>query len=77
MTINKFFPVDADEREAWTQEEQLYWDNERKLMEREMEYDTNYDEDPFLSDGEADADALASVGWGTDEDYGGFDSLDY
>jgi len=26
--------------------------------------------DPFLTDAEADADALASVGWGTDEDYG-------
>ena len=29
--------------------------------------------DPFLHDGEADADALASAGWGTDEDYGCFD----
>ena len=27
-----------------------------------------------MSDGEADADALASAGWGTDEDYGGEDS---
>lgn len=26
--------------------------------------------DPFLSDAEADADALASAGMGTDEDYG-------
>jgi hypothetical protein len=29
--------------------------------------------DPFLTDAEADADALASVGWGTDEDYGAYD----
>jgi hypothetical protein len=29
--------------------------------------------DPFLTDAEADADALASAGWGTDEDYGCFD----
>lgn len=28
-------------------------------------------EDQFNSDAEADADALASAGWGTDEDYGG------
>ena len=28
--------------------------------------------DPFMSDVEADADALASIGWGTDEDYGYF-----
>ena len=26
--------------------------------------------DQFMSDAEADADALASAGWGTDEDYG-------
>jgi hypothetical protein len=30
-------------------------------------------EDQFLSDTEADADVLASIGWGTDEDYGGTD----
>ena len=30
--------------------------------------------DGFNSDAEADADALASAGWGTDEDYGCFDS---
>ena len=29
--------------------------------------------DGFNSDAEADADALASAGFGTDEDYGGFD----
>jgi hypothetical protein len=30
-------------------------------------------EDNFLSDTEADADVLCSIGWGTDEDYGGID----
>lgn len=29
--------------------------------------------DGFMSDAEADADALASAGWGCDEDYGCFD----
>jgi hypothetical protein len=29
-----------------------------------------YEKDPFNSDSEADADALKSVGFGTDEDYG-------
>lgn len=29
--------------------------------------------DGFRDDVEADADALASAGWGTDEDYGGYD----
>lgn len=28
------------------------------------------------TDAQADADALASAGWGTDEDYGCFDSCD-
>ena len=32
--------------------------------------------DPFRSDAEADADVLASAGYGTDEDYGCFDSGD-
>ncbi len=34
--------------------------------------------DPFMSDAEADADALRNIGWGTDEDYGLFgDGDDY
>ena len=32
--------------------------------------DCDMEPDAFMSDGEADADALASAGWGTDEDYG-------
>ena len=38
----------------------------------EDDYDDYYDEpeDQFRDDVEADADALASAGWGTDEDYG-------
>jgi hypothetical protein len=32
--------------------------------------------DGFLTDAEADADVLASAGWGTDEDYGCYDSGD-
>ena len=32
--------------------------------------DTDEPWDGFNSDAEADADALASAGWGTDEDYG-------
>lgn len=66
------FVVDADERAAWEEEERTYWDNEQ----RREEQDAELEHDPFLSDAEADADALASAGWGTDEDYGGFDSLD-
>ena len=32
------------------------------------------DDDGAMTHGEADANALASAGWGTDEDYGGEDS---
>ncbi len=35
--------------------------------------DEVFEPDPFLTDAEADADALASAGMGTDEDYGCFD----
>ncbi len=31
----------------------------------------------IASDGEADSDALASAGWGTDEDYGGYGGEDW
>jgi hypothetical protein len=34
------------------------------------EYDNDEPFDGFLTDAEADADALASAGYGTDEDYG-------
>ena len=32
-------------------------------------------EDNFRDDVDADADVLKSAGWGTDEDYGGFDDM--
>jgi hypothetical protein len=32
-------------------------------------------EDNFLSDSEADADALKGIGWGTDEDYRGWEDI--
>jgi len=35
----------------------------------------NIDYEDNLTDVEADADTLASAGWGTDEDYGGFNEL--
>lgn len=31
--------------------------------------DEDYEHDGFLSDAEADADVLSSMGWGSDEDY--------
>ena len=34
-------------------------------------YDQQDREGDTMTDGEADGDALASAGWGTDEDYGG------
>ena len=38
--------------------------------EREREAAEVLEPDQFMSDAEADADALASAGWGSDEDYG-------
>ncbi len=43
--------------------------------EYEGEENSDFDQEPwdgFNSDAEADSDALASAGWGTDEDYGYF-----
>lgn len=39
------------------------------------EDDTAQREDQFRDDVEADADALASAGYGTDEDYGGYNDM--
>lgn len=36
----------------------------------------NYDDEPCEPDNWADGDALASAGWGTDEDYGYYGSED-
>ena len=40
--------------------------------EREREAAEVLEPEDFMSDAEADADALASARWGTDEDYGDF-----
>ena len=52
------------------------------LADEDSEYDDEeeYEEeeyDQFESDGAADADALSSAGWGTDEDYGCFGGDDF
>jgi hypothetical protein len=36
-----------------------------------LDYDRESEDGYEMSDVEADADTLASAGWGTDEDYGG------
>lgn len=46
----------------------------------EQEYDDSYDYDDEpqdMTDVEADADTLASAGWGTDEDYGYYGEDEY
>lgn len=50
-------------------------EHEENLLE---EYD-GYDEpfDGYLTDAEADADALASAGYGTDEDYGDYGNAEF
>ncbi len=37
------------------------------------EYDHEYDEEDGMTDVEADADTLRNAGWGTDEDYNGWE----
>jgi len=39
-------------------------------IKTDLEEEIFSEEETFLSDSEADANALASMGWGTDEDYG-------
>ena len=44
--------------------------NEDDCAPEDEEYVYDEPEDQFRDDVEADADTLASAGWGTDEDYG-------
>jgi len=46
---------------------------ERRYNQYMNDIDPDYEGDNFLTDAEADADALASAGYGTDEDYGVYD----
>lgn len=39
-------------------------------IKTDLEEEIFSEEETFLSEAEADANALASMGWGTDEDYG-------
>ena len=52
-------------------------DPEETNEEEEGQVPQAEEPEQFLSDAEADADALASAGWGTDEDYGYFGEEDY
>ncbi len=45
------------------------WDDDNHTDDNLPDDDWDVDDD-HLTDAEADADALASCGWGTDEDYG-------
>ena len=59
--------------QIYSSRDDLVWDSEDAYME-----DVPEREDHFRNDVEADADTLASAGYGTDEDYGcyGDDSWD-
>ena len=63
----KALGMDAWINQGWTRVESCEEEEEGE----EEEWDER-ERDPYLSDGEADADALSSCGWGTDEDYGYF-----
>jgi hypothetical protein len=43
----------------------------------DTESDCETEEEPDCDESWMDADALASAGWGTDEDYGGYGGDDY
>jgi hypothetical protein len=65
-----------DFKEEWFDSRTIQDDMSDHLHDIVNNYEDSYrDEEPwdgFNSDAEADADALASAGWGTDEDYGSY-----
>jgi hypothetical protein len=66
---------------VWSDDERIgiFADRDTAVEFAEKVCDTDYfypdveERSDFLSDVDADADALASAGWGTDEDYGCYD----
>ena len=60
------------QQEAFREQEDLREQEAALEAEREREAAEVLEPDQFMSDAEPDADALASAGWGTDEDYGYF-----
>lgn len=84
MTTNHNDFLDAaddaleSERAAFEQVEQEpvafdQWGNPIQATDEPEDDEPDYDDEPwdgFMTDAEADGDALASAGWGTDEDYG-------
>jgi len=59
--------TEQDQREA----EEAYWEmEEARDCPDNDEADDDDEPDGFLTDAEADGNALASAGFGTDEDYG-------
>lgn len=68
--VREVFPDDeAADMIRNTYNPEQAWDDAD--AEEEGDYEPGEPWDGFRSDAEADADALASAGWGTDEDYGG------
>lgn len=67
LTYNK----ETGEHEIYSYSEDTYYPEDSDDYEEDESSEPN--EDNFRDDVEADADALASAGYGTDEDYGGGD----
>lgn len=70
------------EQERWNRQCEEAEINEYEMEELRAEFGDEFDDDDepwdgFRDDVEADADALASAGWGTDEDYGYFGGDDF
>jgi hypothetical protein len=61
-----------DPREGFPTHEQDRHENDEEYDE-ESDEESDDDEPSDMSDVDADADTLASAGWGTDEDYGGYE----
>ena len=69
------FPPELGEEEYYDRLEDEDYSEEDDHLEADYEDRYTYDDEPpdgFLSDAEADGDALRNIGWGTDEDYGYF-----
>ena len=69
------FPGNDEEADEMAGHLNIGEDEESDHYEMVRARDLGEREDQFRDDVEADADALSSCGWGTDEDYGGCNDM--
>lgn len=82
MEMSEWYPYEVNDEELRFSELMNNWDDAEKVAfwngsQEASDVLNGADDEPFDDDRFADGDALASAGFGTDEDYGGIGGEDW